>query len=90
MDRTIYLYCSDETALPTTAVKRLTPRAWFYAQSRYEARRRLAEIESYRFGNGRAFGKAGVRKESARERNQVLAPSERLPEIHDIYFVAGH
>jgi hypothetical protein len=79
-----YLYCSDESARRGTPVSHLTPRCWFLASSRAEARAILQRIEDLRHAGGRQFGVAGVRQESARERNRLAgAPSEVLPECED-------
>lgn len=75
-----YLYCSDESARAGTPVARLTPRCWFSADSRAEALEVLATIEAARYPHGRQFGVAGIRRESARERNRLAgASSELLP-----------
>ena len=78
-----YLYCADssfDTARPVRA-RDLTPRCWFIARSRAEARDIFRGIEADLYPRGRRFGAAAIRQETARERARITpSPSELLPD----------
>lgn len=84
MATTTYLYCSDESySSRPVRVRELTPRCTFGATSRAEARQVLAALEAALEPDGRRFGAAGIRQETARERRRILSPSETLPDLYD-------
>lgn len=88
---TMYLYLRDSSANADTPIRNLTPRAWFYAKDRAEARQRFLDSPLTEQVRREGFGKAAFRQVTKREMNRTVMLDMHLPELSDLeeaYFSA--